>query len=242
MEKFNNPIYQAPGWIKNPHFQTFWAPCFRSPFSLNSQIKTIETPDGDFLQLHSLEANNNSPWVLLIHGLEGSIRSHYINGMIWTLNRIGWNSVLLEFRSCSGRMNQAKRLYHSGETGDIDFIAQYINKQINNSPLYLISFSLGGNAALKWLGEKGTEVQIKGAVSVCPPYDLGVSAKKLDQSLGGFYSRRFLKTLISKALEKEKQFPGIINNKDELSSCRSIIDYDDWVTAPIHGFEDAWDY
>jgi hypothetical protein len=140
-------------------------------------------------------------------------------------------------------MNRTRRLYHSGETTDLDFVVRRLTSERPNVPMVLAGFSLGGNVLLKWLGECGADVPpaIRAAAAVSVPYDLARGSRYINRGFARAYERHFLRSLVRKAVEKREQFPDIAPKVD-LATLRTMWDFDDIVTAPVHGFRDATDY
>ncbi len=191
--------------------------------------------------LHHDIVDPHRPTVLLLPGLESTANSHYVLGTCDEIRRAGWNATVLEYRGCSREMNLAKRLYHSGATDDIGFVARFLKQRDPSRPLFVIGFSLGGNLAGKWLGERGGDSPVVAAVLISTPFDLAASAQKIDRAFGGLYSRHFVRSLIAKAVAKNRQFPELLPI-EQIRGCRTIVDFDHLATAPLHGFRDAWDY
>jgi len=156
---------------------------------------------------------------------------------------LGWTAAVFEHRTCGGEMNRARRTYHSGETSDLDFVARRLIERRPGSRLYIVGVSLGGNQLLKWLGDLGeaAPAELAGAAAVSAPYDLTVAGPHLDRAFGGIYARRFLRTLIPKAIEKERQYPGCLD-VEGARRARTFQEYDTHVTAALHGFRDCRDY
>ena len=128
------------------------------------------------------------------------------------------------------------RAYHSGDTEEVDFLI----KQVRATAA--IGISLGGNALLKWLGEKGHNAPLKRAAAVSAPIDLPAAGNALDRGLNRLlYTRHFLATLKPKSLAKLERFPGIYD-AERVRSARCFRDFDDVVTAPLHGFRDVEHY
>ncbi|REJ86250.1 MAG: alpha/beta hydrolase [Acidobacteria bacterium] len=234
--------FRAPVWLRGAHAQTIWSPLLRRTPELPWVRSWLPTPDEDRLLLHTLVGAAKEPTVLLLHGLEGSARSNYVRGAAARFARIGWTVVAMEFRSCSGEINRARRLYHSGETGDLELVVQWLLRQ-RPGPLFVSGVSLSGNVLAKWLGELGERAprRLLGAAATSLPFDLVRSGPTIDRALGGLYSRRFLRTLVPKALEKARQYPGVLD-VEAVRRSRSIEEFDTHATARLHGFEDAWDY
>jgi len=206
------------------------------------RTETWPTPDGDELRVHFADvASPQAPVVLLLHGLEGSRDSAYVNESAAQANARGFRLCALEFRSCGGVINRARRTYHSGETTDTTLVINQLNDRFVDAPLFLLGFSLGGNVTLKWLAEQGTSAPIVGAAAISPPFDLAASGQQCDTLYGGVIARRFLATLIPKAIAKERQYPGQYD-VDAVRRCRTFRAFDNLVTAPTHGFKNADHY
>jgi predicted alpha/beta-fold hydrolase len=181
--------------------------------------------------------------LLLLHGLEGTIRSHYLRGLLDQARRRGWAADVLIFRGCNGQIPRAARFYHSGETGDLDFVVRRLVQDYPTQPLVAAGFSLGGNVLLKWLGEQGSRVplQLKATVAVSVPYDLERGSRHIERGFSRLYTRHFLATLRRKALAKLAHHPGLFDEA-RLNEARTLYDFDETVTAPVHGFKGASDY
>ncbi len=235
--------FEAPWWLCGPHAQTIWSPLFRRQRQLTFELENLATPDADELRLHTRPGEPGTPHVLLLHGLEGSLRSNYTTGLARALGAAGWGVRVLEFRSCGGSLNRATRFYHSGETTDLDFVVDELVRREPGRPLFLCGFSLGGNVVAKWLGEQADDApaEVVGGAAISPPFDLTLSGPAIDRALGGLYVRRFLRSLIPKALEKADRYPGLLDI-EAVRRCRNFEDFDTHVTARLHGFEDAHDY
>jgi predicted alpha/beta-fold hydrolase len=201
------------------------------------------TADDDFLDLHRLDAPPGAPRLLILHGLEGTIRSHYAGGLLQEAQRRGWAADLLIFRSCGAEPNRALRFYHSGETGDLDAVVRRLIADDPARPLLLVGVSLGGNVLLKWLGEQGDRVpaQLRGAAAVSVPFDLARGSRHLDRGFSRFYQAHFLRSLRRKAIGKSIRYPRAIR-AEVVRRAQTLYEFDDLVTAPVHGFRDANDY
>ncbi len=220
-----------------------WGKLFRRQGLHATRIERWDTPDGDFLEAHHLDAAPGAPRLILLHGLEGTIRSHYLQGLLAEAKRRGWGGSVLIFRSCGDEINRTRRFYHSGETGDLAFALEQIAAEFPDSPLFIAGISLGGNVLLKFLGERGADVdpRIKGAAAISVPFDLGKSSRHIDLGFARVYQRFFMKSLLRKITAKLDRFPDLIDS-GRLAGIRTIYDFDDNLTAPVHGFLDADDY
>ena len=241
-----NTSYTAAWWVPGAHLQTLWGKLFRRSPRLPTRIERWRTPDGDFIDLHRLDAARGpaeQPRLLLLHGLEGSPRSHYVGGLFAQALRRGWAADLLVFRSCGPEPNHLPRFYHSGETGDLGFVVERLSAASPTQPVVLVGVSLGGNVLLKWLGERGSDLPpvVRGAAAISVPFDLERGARHIDRGFSRIYQAHFLRSLRRKALEKRARFPDLVP-AEAVDQARTLFAFDNAVTAPIHGFRDATDY
>ena len=236
--------YHPAWWIPGPHLRTLWGKFFRRAADVATRSERWETPDGDFVDLQRLDPPAaGRPRLLLLHGLEGSPRSHYVGGLFTEARRRGWGMDLLVFRSCGAEPNRARRFYHSGETTDLAFALDRVLAADPDAPLLLAGVSLGGNVLLKFLGERGAALppRVRGAATISVPYDLGRGSRHISRGFSRVYERHFLRSLRRKAIAKLEHYPDLVD-RDALVTTRSLYDFDDLVTAPVHGFENADDY
>ncbi len=236
-------IYSPAWWIPGGHLQTLWGKLFRRQQPARTVLERWDTPDGDFLEVHRLALEDGRPRVLLLHGLEGTVRSHYAQGLLNEAARRGWGADLLIFRSCGSEPNRAKRFYHSGETTDAAFALERILADFPTSPLAIAGVSLGGNVLLKMLGERRDDLpsRLRAAAAISVPFDLARSSQRINRGFSRFYQQFFLTSLRKKAEEKATRFPDLAS-ADEISALQTLEDFDNLITGPLHGFLDAQDY
>ncbi|VAW54546.1 Hydrolase, alpha/beta fold family functionally coupled to Phosphoribulokinase [hydrothermal vent metagenome] len=231
--------FKPTWWLRSPHLQTLWPVFFRKRHELDLTSEQVELDDGDFLDL-CWSKKTSEKIVLILHGLEGDIDSHYINGIIYQLEQSKFKPVLMHFRGCSGRVNRLPRAYHSGETEDLAFIVEHIKNVTGNYPYAAVAYSLGGNVLLKWLGETGEKNPLKKAVAVSVPFKLHDAARRLEQGVSKIYREHLLTSLRKTYIRKFKKIKSPLNV--DVSQLKSFWDYDDRVTAPLHGFSGAQEY
>jgi len=231
--------FRPAWWCRNPHLQTMW-PLAVKPDHPELRRERIELADGDFIDL-DWTTNTTGPLVVVMHGLEGSAHSHYARRIMHVLPARGMRGVLMHFRGRSGEPNRLARAYHSGETGDINTIAEILHKREPGVPLAVIGYSLGGNVLLKWLGELGSSVKIKTAVAVSVPFILSDLADHMSTGLARLYQRYLVKSL-HRTFAAKAAVVDLHLSVEEISRLDSFWKFDDKVTAPIHGFEGAVDY
>ncbi len=204
----------------------------------------FETPDGDFVDVDWLAGPVGSPLLLVLHGLEGTLRSHYIGGLFRLAAARGWRAGVMYFRSCSGELNRLPRFYHSGETGDFDHVLRRVAAREPGVRIGVVGVSIGGNVLVKWLGEQGENAPraLAGAVAISVPFDLAGCARLMDRGLPKvLYTTSFMRSLRQKTLAKSRAFPDFVDIRAALRA-RTFAAYDRLVTAPLHGFADEEDY
>lgn len=225
--------YEAPWWLPGGHLQTLFAALAPKP-RVALRRERRDTPDGDFIDLDW--AGEDGPLLVLFHGLEGSSSSQYARSIAAHAVARGWRCVVPHFRGCSGELNRLPRAYHSGDSAEIAWILASLRAT------HAAGISLGGNALLKHLGEAGAQSGLVRAVAVSAPLDLAAAGHALDRGLCRLlYTRMFLRTLRSKSVEKHNRHPGIFDLA-RARAATTLWEFDDAVTAPLHGFAGADDY
>ena len=231
--------YQRPNWLFSGHLETIYPALFRKVELQKPLRERIETPDGDFLDLDWYRADRPQ-LVILSHGLEGNSSRPYMRGMAREFWQKGFDVLSWNFRGCSEEMNRKAIFYHSGATYDLDTVIKHAEKTY--SEIFLVGFSLGGNLTLKYLGEKKfPNSKIKKAIAISVPLDLARSCEKISTGENIVYSKRFLTTLKEKVTRKSQTFPRELDLK-MLQKTRTLRDFDDFYTGPLHGFQDAAEY
>jgi predicted alpha/beta-fold hydrolase len=235
--------YRAAWWLPGPHAQTLWGRFVRRAPRIPTASECLATPDGDNLEVHSTRTPDATIRVILLHGLEGSVNSHYVGGVLSQAARREWGASVLVFRGCGTAPNVARRFYHSGETTDLGFAFSTLSERWPACRWFLVGISLGGNVLLKWLGEGAERVdpRVIAAAAVSPPYDLEAGARKIATGFARIYDRSFLRSLRRKAIAKLDRYPDLFD-RTRLQRARSVFEFDDAVTAPVHRFENARDY
>ena len=247
MQRSSELTYTPAWWVPGRHAQTLWGRLFRRAPEVHTRLERWATPDDDEIEVHRLDgagtSTSHTPRLVVLHGLEGTIRSNYVRGILALAQQRGWAADVLIFRGCGTRMNRQRRIYHSGETTDLDLVVRRVVAENPDQPLALVGFSLGGNVLLKWLAEQGANLpsQIRAAAAVSVPFDLEAGARHIEHGFSRIYTKHFLRSLTAKARTKLAHYPGLFD-RARLEQVRTLYDFDDAVTAPIHGFESAHDY
>ena len=237
--------YNAPLWLPGGHLQTIYpATCITKP-TVAYRRERWHTPDGDFIDIDFIDGQPGQPLVVLFHGLEGSSNSHYCRALMAQAAAHGWSGAVPHFRGCSGEINQAPRFYHSGDAQEIDWIVRRIvaNRTHQHfSKLYVSGVSLGGNALLRWLGESRHAASIvDAACAISAPLDLAGGGVALSRGFNKMYTQTFLRTMKSKSLAKLEQYPDLFD-REVMLRARNLYEFDNIVTAPLHGYRNTDDY
>jgi predicted alpha/beta-fold hydrolase len=236
--------FKPAWWLRNSHLQTLWPAVIRKrqlKFNVELERERFELPDGDFLDLDWINKDAEGPVILVLHGFEGSVNSHYAKGMLNTIHKHGWRGVFMHFRGCSGEHNRLSRSYHSGDTSDLAYLVDTLQRREAHTPFAAIGYSLGGNVLLKWLGETGALNPLKAAIAVSVPFELKKAAKRIDHGFSRFYQWYFLRCLRARLQRKFVAVPSPIDPVflDEVATLR---DFDNAYTAPLYGYRDAEEY
>jgi len=241
-------LFRPSFLLKNKHIQTLYSSLFRKIPAHKFEIEKFELSDGDFIECYwynKTDKNHNRAIVVIFHGLGGSYKSPYIQGTMRELDKNGFDSVVVHFRSCSGVMNRSAKSYHSGKTDDALEFIKSLKVRFAETKLFCIGYSLGGNMLLKLLGELGDASLITAAISVSAPMQLDICANKMNRGSSKFYQHLLLKNL-NGLLEKKydsHDMKSLINlDKKDVKKLSSFWEFDDAYTAPIHGFNSAKEY
>lgn len=244
--------FRPAWWLPGAHLQSAWGRLARPRRLVPMRRERLETGDGDELLLDHVDAPEGAPRLLILHGLEGSSYSVYAQGLALVARRTGFAVTLLNFRSCArqpddiGRMlpNKRPRFYHSGETGDADFVIRTLGSREPETPLLVAGASLGGNVFLKWLGENPGQRLVRAAATLSVPYDLLAGARFMEKGFGPLYVGVFLRTLKAKTKDLLARFPEAADrvSLERTLASKTFWEFDDAATAPLHGFAGADDY
>ncbi|MDP3267755.1 MAG: alpha/beta fold hydrolase, partial [Legionella sp.] len=236
--------FKPAWWMSNAHAQTIYA-SLRHPFPAPvDTIEKLDLPDGDFLELLWCTGNlsNTTPLIIILHGLGGGVDSSYVARFMKAFQHQGWRSVLMHFRGAGRELNRLPRAYHSGDTGDLNFLIDTLKDREPHSKKAVVGISLGGNVLLKWLGEQKEQSLIETAVAVSVPFMLNKVANKMNEGFSRFYQSHLLnqfKTIFSRKVQYFDKSADILK---KAANCSCFWTFDDQVTAPLYGFNNAHSY
>jgi len=236
--------YRPAWWLPGAHLPTIWGKKGRRQPPVHDRVERWSTPDSDHISIaRAGHISPDRPHLVVLHGLEGTTRSNYAQGLLAQARARGWSADLMLFRCCDGEINNQRRMYHSGETTDLDFVVRTLVAENPGISLRLVGVSLGGNVLMKWLGEQGESLvsNVRRAAGVSVPFDLAAGSRFLECTLGQKYVDHFMKSLKAKTCAKRQDYPDLCDWA-RLEQARTFWDFDDIATGPVHGFTGALDY
>ena len=233
--------FKSAWWLPGGHAQTLWPALVHRRTSMNLHWERFTLPDGDFIDLVWAE-HNSGPIVILLHGLEGSLHSHYTTGMLLALQQRGYCPVFMHFRGCSGTHNLKARGYHSGETGDLRHVIETLRTRYPGQKFAAVGFSLGGNVLLKYLGEEKSACALAAAACVSVPFELSRAADRLNQGFSKLYQMHLLQHMRKRLTDKFRHRNDAPFALTDMAHWNNFHLFDNFVTAPLHGFGGSEDY
>ena len=232
--------FRPAPWLKGAHAQTIWASRFRKKPTISTELERVILPDHDFMDLH-WSRGSQGPIFLILHGLQGSIDSIYIRGMIRATQPYDWNIVTIHMRGSGELPNLLPQTYHAGKTDDIAYIVNHIQQQYPNRPMVALGYSLGANVLLKWLGEIGKNAPIALAIAVSTPFELHYAIRRIEVGFSTIYQEYLLRKLRAAALKKTELMELPVS-RERIKKIKTLREFDDLITAKVNGFDSAQDY
>ncbi|MFY0686814.1 MAG: alpha/beta fold hydrolase [Cyclobacteriaceae bacterium] len=227
-----------PFYMINGHLETVIPSMFFKIEGVTYRRERLELSDGDFLDLDWSEVGSKR-LLVITHGLEGSSDRYYVKRSVKYFNERGWDVLAWNCRSCSGEMNRLPRLYHHGDTADLDtVINQSLEKDYDE--LWLLGYSMGGSMSFKYLGELKVDDRIRGAIGFSVPCNLRDSGEQLRIKRNRIYEKKFLDRLKIKMHQKAKM--GIDIDVNGLDEMEEFDEFHHKYTVPLHGFSSLDDF
>ncbi|MEO0578532.1 MAG: hydrolase [Pseudomonadota bacterium] len=242
--RYTTEPFRPEAWVANRHLQTvFPSTGLNRVPQIAYEREALELPDGDFIDIDWVGRTGDprQTQLIVLPGLEGNSDSAYSKTIAAGASTAGWAVAVMHYRGCSGRPNRLPRRYHAGDTEDVAFLAARLREEQPEATILAVGYSLGGNVLLKYLGERGDDAVIDAAVAVCVPFDLHDSAIALSSGPAQFYQnwliRRMRRSLHTKYRPDFAPFDW-----ERAMAATTFYEFDDMVTAPLHGFRGVDDY
>lgn len=237
--------FKPAWWLTNAHAQTMYATIARHTKATIDKMERFELPDGDFIDLAWSWGglSNDTPLVIFLHGLGGGVDSRYVAGQMAAFNRCGWRAVLMHFRGAGREPNRMARAYHSGDTADLNCFLQALSIHEPHTRKAAVGVSMGGNVLLKWLGENPNQQLIHAAIGISVPFELRLVSDRINQGFSRIYQAHLLKrlrTIFKRKMQMHAQVMPI--SLERLDTLNCFWTFDEFVTAPLHGFSHVHAY
>jgi predicted alpha/beta-fold hydrolase len=183
------------------------------------------------------------PVIAIVHGLEGSCDSNYVQGIAEKAYQRGFHVVRLNQRNCGGSEKLTPTLYNSGMSEDYRAVLEELAEGDGFTQVFFAGYSMGGNLVTKMAGEYGDAPPrvLRGVCTICPALDLAACADALEKRENYFYQRHFVRGLMARYARKAAAFPKIYS-QNGFGTIRSVRGFDDAITAPCFGYRDAQEY
>lgn len=245
-DRIQASTFRPAWWLRNRHLQTIFPtlPWTGAP-RVGLQREHLDLPDGDVTVVDWLrqrqEPSPQDPTLVILHGLEGSADSPYARMLLQAASRKGWHAAVLHFRDCGDYRNRLPRRYHAGETGDFRYFLDRLATEGREGPLFAVGYSLGGNVLLKYLGETGAATPLDAAAAISVPLNLHDSAEALSSGFSKVYQYHLIKRM-KQAVRRKFRPDNLIFDWQRTMAARTFAEFDDAVTAPLHGFSGKDEY
>ncbi|MEC8461241.1 MAG: alpha/beta fold hydrolase [Pseudomonadota bacterium] len=233
------PRFTPPRGLKNPHVQTVLSHLFAVKVLGPCTFEQVPLPDGDFLE-GVWSGAQTGPITIILHGITGSFQSPYVPSL---LNHFGLSRrfFFMHFRACGPSLNRQPRLYHGGDSDDLADVIAWIRQKTGEHRITAIGFSLGANVLTKYMGEQGDKALLNAGIAVSTPFDLHTVTYHTSIH-NRYYERMILKSWCQLCERKFKSYRKPPIALHQLPQLMRMYEFDDLVTAPLHGFESADHY
>ncbi|NNC77739.1 MAG: hydrolase [Woeseiaceae bacterium] len=238
--------FRPAWWLRHRHLQTIYPSfpwSYRHRPGLRREI--LDLPDGDATAVDWVvetdELPATSPLLVILHGLESSAQSAYARMLMQAAADQGWHCCVMHFRDCGDYSNRLPRRYHAGETNDVRFFLERLEDSEKYGPIAAAGFSLGGNVLLKYLGESSATTPLRAATAVCVPLNLHSSADALNIGFSRVYQSYLIKRMKRSLSDKFDRHTFAFDWQRAMGAS-TFAEFDDAVTAPLHGFDGKNDY
>lgn len=236
----STPDFRRPWWLPSAHLETLAAAVNKTPV-IRHNSRLTPTRDNDNIVLDYTVGDAKKPLLVIFHGLEGDSKGRVPRLLAAHFTALGWTVAVPHFRSCGGHMNRLPRAYHAADAKDVEWMLNYCRVTFAHTQLFAAGVSLGGAALMRFLIH-GDAAGVVAAATVSAPFKVGESVHALSRFTNNkLYGRHFLNALRRKVAQKAQKYPFICDMK-KLKAAKTIAEFDELYTAPVHGFSTARDY
>jgi hypothetical protein len=238
------PRFRPFPLLPGGHFQTVGGHLLRAAlrWRLPTEDVVVEADEGVRILLRaSWRPEKDRPALIVIHGLEGCDRSPNVISTGTLAYRAGWHVLRMNLRGCGDSLTLCPRLYNAGITSDLVAVFHWLASRV--ATFAVAGFSLGGNLTLLTLARDRERLpeELAGAVAICPPLDMSVSASALERRANRLYQLQFV-TSLNASYRRRRELLPYAYEADRERGISTVRQFDDRITAFYGGFEDAEDY
>ena len=242
----SNGHFRPHPLLSGGHRQTLLAHLVRRrlDWPLPSEDLVVESEDEARLLLRASwqpGPREAAPALLIVHGLGGSDASSYVLSTGQRAFARGWHVIRMNMRGSGDGEALCPLLYNAGL--DVDLLAALDAVGALVPRIAVVGFSLGANLTLLAAGRRRDRLPrgLRALVAVSPPLDLGACADALERWDNRLYQRYFMAMLTAAYQHRHRQRPDLFPAGRE-AGLRTVREYDDVITAPFGGYENAVDY
>ncbi|KAF9072840.1 AB-hydrolase YheT [Rhodocollybia butyracea] len=190
--------FEPTWWMNNGHIQTTY-----SVFADISQVDSVwyrrqllQLVDGgtlglDFAPIDDYALSDDTPIVVMLHGLTGGSYEPYIKSVLTHVIKpvekggLGYRAVVPHSRGCGGVAITSPKFYSAGGTDDFRQALIYISHRYPRAVLLGLAFSLGSNIMTRYIAQEGEKSRLSSVCALANPWDLAANSDILSGTLIG---------------------------------------------------------
>lgn len=236
--------YRCRLLYRNGHLQTLHPRVFSRRPSIRPREILLKTPDDDQLELYLNERTSNRSLVIITHGMESHGKEAVLLELAQTIGNQGYDTLTWSMRSCGKELNKTRWFYNGCDYTDLKYLIDTFSHDYER--IYLVSFSLGGGITANYLGREAQDCnpKVKGAFLISPSLELDSFHQSMRAPLNNLlYQRRLVRSLLDKFNRKAKTIDfGEDICVDRVKSVKTVDEIEEYLFAPMHGYQSARDY
>jgi len=234
---FELSSFRPPYHLRNPHAQSIYAGIFLKGDIVNYRRERLNTSDEDFFDIDIIDGSG--PAVIACHGFEGSSNSTHITRLMTLVQKLGWSGYAINYRSCSGVINDTFYTYNAGKTEDLEQLIWYVHEQNPRRPIFLAGYSFGANILANCISRPKSKLpRISASALISGNYRIEPGVIAMSKGFSRVYEESFVNSLIEKYKQKQSKFPNEIDYEAFFES-KTLYELDEKITAPYFNFSSA---
>ena len=232
--------FRPPYHLRNPHLQSIYAGIFLKGNFVKYRRERLITPDQDFFDIDIVDGQG--PAVIACHGFEGSSSSTHITRLMTLIQKLGWCGYAINYRSCSGEINDTFYTYNAGKTEDLEQLIWHVHKQNSSRPIFLVGYSFGANILANCISRPKSDLpKIAASALISGNYRIEPGVIAMSKGFSRVYEQSFVSSLIDKYKLKKSKFPNEIDYNAFFES-KTLYELDERITAPYFNFPSASEF